>query len=129
MDLSRETGRYDAAVLCNMLHVVENPRKVLMETRTLLKPSGRIILATYCHGEASRIQDRIFSLGMRLLHRRGSNPSCISLWIPGCIYPTADAGSLWRSHRFLRGRFPCAFIVARAWLAGTPALRVIAVNL
>ncbi len=42
---------FDAVVLSNVLHLVDDPQKVLEEARRVLKPSGRLVAPSYCHGE------------------------------------------------------------------------------
>lgn len=42
---------FDAVLLFNLLHVVQEPERVLSEARRLLKPEGRLFTLTDCYGE------------------------------------------------------------------------------
>jgi phosphatidylethanolamine/phosphatidyl-N-methylethanolamine N-methyltransferase len=58
---------FDAVVLSNVLHLVDDPAKALTEARRVLKPSGKLIAPTYCHGEG--IGSMFLSRFMGLLFR------------------------------------------------------------
>lgn len=50
---------FDAAICANALHVMEHPGKALTEIRRVLKPRGKLIAPTYCHGQS--VKTRIIS--------------------------------------------------------------------
>jgi phosphatidylethanolamine/phosphatidyl-N-methylethanolamine N-methyltransferase len=62
---------FDAVVLSNVLHLVDDPGKALSEVRRVLKPRGRLVAPSYCHAEGfgtmllSRLSALIFGLPVR----------------------------------------------------------------
>lgn len=61
-----EAASFDAVVAANVLHLVPDLSGALGALRRALKPGGRLIVPTYCHGET-----RLSRLISRLLARRG----------------------------------------------------------
>lgn len=62
--LSFENETFDVCVMVNALHVVPQPEKAIDEILRILKPGGRLIIPTYCHGES--LKSRIVSGTMKL---------------------------------------------------------------
>jgi phosphatidylethanolamine/phosphatidyl-N-methylethanolamine N-methyltransferase len=62
--LSFDDEEFDVCLVVNALHVMLQPELALREIRRVLKPSGRLIAPTYCHGEnrKSRLVSRIMGL-------------------------------------------------------------------
>lgn len=64
---------FDKAVCANALHIMEHPQLALGEIRRVLKPGGRLIAPTYCHGERlfARLVSKIMCLtsGFQVFHR------------------------------------------------------------
>jgi ubiquinone/menaquinone biosynthesis C-methylase UbiE len=62
--LSFDDQQFDVCLVVNALHVMQQPDLALREIRRVLKPSGRLIAPTYCHGEnrRSRLVSRIMGL-------------------------------------------------------------------
>jgi len=115
MDLSRFRARFDAVLLCNMLHVVVDPARALEEAARSLKPDGRVLIATYCHGEKLKPRAAVFSLGMRFLHMLGRIPSMHRFSYAQTIGLVTGAGLRIMKAQLVTGKgFPCAFIVAQA---------------
>lgn len=52
-DPTLEPGSYDAVLAFYILHLVDEPTRVLARIRELLKPGGRLICETPCLGESS----------------------------------------------------------------------------
>jgi ubiquinone/menaquinone biosynthesis C-methylase UbiE len=114
MELSRFRSRFDAVILCNMLHVVPDPARALEEAALSLKPGGRALIATYCHGEKLKPRAAVFSLGMRFLHALGLIPSMHRLSYAQTIKLVTGAGLRVIKAQLITGEgFPCAFIVAQ----------------
>jgi phosphatidylethanolamine/phosphatidyl-N-methylethanolamine N-methyltransferase len=49
--LSFAAETFDVVVISNALHVMLEPERVLTEVHRVLKPDGRLIVPTFCHGE------------------------------------------------------------------------------
>jgi ubiquinone/menaquinone biosynthesis C-methylase UbiE len=98
---------FDAVVLSNVLHLVDNPSKTLMEARRVLKPSGKLIAPTYCHGEnlrsmfLSRIMGLVFHIPVRT---RWSVPDLLKL--------VRASGFKVESGEVVRFKMPLVFVVA-----------------
>ena len=62
--LSFEDEQFDVCLIVNALHVMQQPDVVLREARRVLKPAGRLIAPTYCHGQngKSRVVSRLMGL-------------------------------------------------------------------
>lgn len=113
MRLSGVAGRFDAVILCNILHVAEKPARVVEEAKRFLSPAGRIILATYCHGEPLRFKHALFSRGMYLLHKLGRIPYMHRLSFQDVLAVCGKGGlTVERSELIAVEGFPCAFVVA-----------------
>jgi phosphatidylethanolamine/phosphatidyl-N-methylethanolamine N-methyltransferase len=62
--LSFYDNQFDTCLIVNALHVMQQPEIVIQEIRRVLKPAGRLIAPTYCHGEnlKSHLVSRIMGL-------------------------------------------------------------------
>jgi ubiquinone/menaquinone biosynthesis C-methylase UbiE len=62
--LSFDDQQFDVCLVVNALHVMQQPDLALREIRRVLKPAGRFIAPTYCHGEnrMSRLVSGIMGL-------------------------------------------------------------------
>jgi len=47
---------FDVIIASNIFHLLEKPEVVLDETKRLLSKGGRVIFATYCHGQNIKIR-------------------------------------------------------------------------
>jgi ubiquinone/menaquinone biosynthesis C-methylase UbiE len=56
--------RYDLVVVSNVLHVIDQPERLLREAARVTKAEGTVLIATYCHGESalSRLVSGLMSL-------------------------------------------------------------------
>ncbi len=48
--LGFDDATFDAVVITNLLHVVPWPKQVLQNAMRVLKPGGKLVAPTYCHG-------------------------------------------------------------------------------
>ena len=62
--LAFESATFDAAVTCNVLHVINEPFEALLEIRRVLKPGGVLIAPTYCHGATPTSLSRSWALAL-----------------------------------------------------------------
>ena len=62
--LKFDNKSFDAVVASNVLHLLHKPELALQEIRRVVRDSGKLITATFCHGAnlRSNILSRIFAL-------------------------------------------------------------------
>lgn len=97
----------DAIFCANALHVMESPRRALAEFMRTLKPGGRLVAPTFCHGIdlPRRLLSRLLSVVSPFVaHTKFSPESLQDLVIAEGFAPRALV--------VLRGRFPIAYPVA-----------------
>ncbi len=72
---------YDAVLISHLLHIVDNPIKVIQEAIRVLKDDGKLMIATYLHGYS--IKTKLLSWMMKLtghpVYHRFNENSLISL--------------------------------------------------
>jgi len=100
-------GSQDALVCANALHVMETPGRALAEFHRVLRPGGRLVVPTFCHGidRRRRLLSRLMSLVSRFVaHTRFTPASLVAL----------VAGAGFRPHDpvVLPGKLPIAYLVA-----------------
>lgn len=73
--LNFDHGVFDAAICANALHVMEHPEKAMTEIRRVLKPKGKLIAPTYCHGQniKSRVISRVMGIAGFKAYNKFSN--------------------------------------------------------
>jgi len=101
------TQTFDAVVCANALHTMQEPGRALAEMRRVLKPAGRLIAPTLCHGQnlKSHIISRIMALtGFPAYHR--FNQARLTRLIE-------DAGFVIGKNEMIAETIPMAYIVAR----------------
>ncbi len=54
-----EDTSMDAIICMNIMHLLPNPELVVSEIKRVIKPNGKLILPTYCHGE--NLKSKLFS--------------------------------------------------------------------
>jgi len=69
-----DDGAFDAVLLFNILHIVQNPGAILQEAHRLLKPGGRVFSATDCYGEPAPRSIRLILAGQKLMNWLGTIP-------------------------------------------------------
>ena len=65
-------AQFDTVFMANLLHVIENPRRVIQESHRILKPDGKLIIVTYT-SYGMKILDK-FKLAIRFLRSWGKPP-------------------------------------------------------
>ena len=55
---------FDGVLMANLLHLLPEPRRALIEVRRVLRPGGRLAAPTYCHGRGlvAKTASRILGL-------------------------------------------------------------------
>ncbi len=64
-------GMFDRVIASNLLHLLKEPNVALVEMKRVLKPDGKIILPTFCHGESYK--SRFISFFMSLSGFKAEN--------------------------------------------------------
>jgi ubiquinone/menaquinone biosynthesis C-methylase UbiE len=64
-NLNYENGSFDIIIISNLLHIVEEPEKIINEAKRLLKNEGKIIIANYLHNANIRSRLISFIMGMK----------------------------------------------------------------
>jgi ubiquinone/menaquinone biosynthesis C-methylase UbiE len=70
-DIHFSDNSFDIVLASNVLHLLFNPEEALSEIHRVLKPDGRAILPTFCHGE--NIKSRLISGFMSLFGFKARN--------------------------------------------------------
>ena len=98
---------FDAAIVCNTLHIMPQPEKALEEIKRVLKPGGLCIAPTYLHAQNAKtaVVSRIMTLtGFRAYHRWTQQSYCRFLESNGFEIAHAE---------LLRASFPIVFCCCR----------------
>lgn len=64
-NLSFADHSFDAVIASNVLHLLFEPDKAMQEIKRVVKPGGKVIVPTYCHGE--NFGSHFFSRCMNLI--------------------------------------------------------------
>jgi ubiquinone/menaquinone biosynthesis C-methylase UbiE len=71
--LPYDEGAFDTVFMANLLHIIPEPEKAIREARRVLKPGGRLIVASFtAHG--MRSSDKM-SMGSRYIKAWGKPPA------------------------------------------------------
>jgi ubiquinone/menaquinone biosynthesis C-methylase UbiE len=105
--LEFDGGRFDAAVCANALHNMKDPGMALSEMRRVLRPSGRLIVPTLCHGQNLKAQiiSRLMALTGFPAYQRFTQDRLVRL-IEGVGFEI-------EKNETIPETIPMAFIVAR----------------
>lgn len=105
--LEFEDGALDGIFCANALHVMETPRVALSEFRRVLRPGGRLVLPTFCHGVGlrRRVLSRLLSLVGPFVAFTRFTPASLQEMVAG-------AGFEVKQPIVLPGKFPLAYVVA-----------------
>lgn len=98
---------FDAVIIANALHVIPEPLRMLKEAGRVLQPQGKLLTATYCHGENMKTRFLFWLLhltGFRAW-REYTSRSFVEL--------IAAAGFAIEKTRLLHIHFPLIYVAAR----------------
>lgn len=98
---------FDVIIIANALHVVPEPERMLKEAARVLKVRGKLLAATYCHGENAKTR-----FLFRLLKLTGFRPfrEYTSRSFAELI---AASGFVVEKTRLLHTHFPLMYVAAR----------------
>jgi ubiquinone/menaquinone biosynthesis C-methylase UbiE len=106
--LSFANASFDAVVISNALHIMQNPKLVMENIRRVLKPDGLLIAPTFSHGH---LRPSTWDLNARLLRRIGFET--YSKWTPEeYVAFIADNGFCVSRWLVLNAAFPLVYLEA-----------------
>ena len=91
--LPYDDASFDAVLLFNILHVVQEPAALMREAHRLLKPGGHLVTATDCYAEPVPLKARLYLTAQRLLKVTGAVPFL-------AYYRRADLHRLFQENAF-----------------------------
>lgn len=80
INTSFPSGEFDSVFMANLIHIVENPFKVLQESHRILKDGGMLIIVTYTNYGMKLLE--IIKLGIRFLLGWGKPPQHLHTFSP-----------------------------------------------
>ena len=106
--LGEPDASFDAVVLANVLHVLEEPQRALSEARRVLRPGGRLFAPTFCHAQGLKAQllSRLSALLFGLPIRHRFTGDGLEALVRGAGFEVAKRES-WP------GKVPLLYLVAR----------------
>ena len=97
---------FDAVIASNVLHLLFEPEKAMQEIKRVVKPKGKVIIPTYCHGE--NLRSHFFSRCMNIMgFRARTRWSVVSFQ----KFVTENGFEIVRQ-KILKGTIPMAYLVA-----------------
>ena len=112
MDTSFSPESFDSVFMANLIHVVENPRKVLQECRRILRGSGRILIVTFT-GYGMSLWEKI-KMGVRFAKTWGKPPTHTHSFSSEDVESMlGEIGFVIEQSKLLGNRTKALFLVAR----------------
>lgn len=106
-ELDMEDGSLDGVFCANALHVMETPHRALNEFRRALRPGGRLVIPTFCHGIdwRRRLLSRFLGVVSPVVAHTKFSPASLEEMVAGAGFETREPVQL-------PGIFPVAYLVA-----------------
>lgn len=106
-NLSFPDNSFDSVIASNVLHLLFDPLKAMQEIKRVVKPRGKVIVPTYCHGE--NFGSHFFSRCMNLMGFRAR-----SRWSTTSFQKfIAVNGFDIIKHKIIKGAIPMVYLVAK----------------
>lgn len=98
---------FDAVFCANALHIMSEPARALAEFRRVLKPGGKLLVPTFCHGidRRRRALSRFLSLVSPFMAHIRFTPASLVALVECGGFRTID-------HVLLPGLFPVLYLLA-----------------
>lgn len=108
MKLDFADGSFDAVIIANLLHLLDNPAGALFEARRVLRPGGKLIVPTFAHGQGllANVVSRILKLSGFPVVTRFAGEQLDAL-VSKCGFQIVEA-------RWFAGILPIRFVSAKA---------------
>ena len=92
-DLELEDGSIDGVFCANALHVMETPQRALGEFHRVLRPGGRLVGPTFCHGVDRRrlVLSRLLSLVSPFVAHTRFSPESLAHMVAKAGFATRPA--------------------------------------
>jgi ubiquinone/menaquinone biosynthesis C-methylase UbiE len=101
---------FDKVLLVNLLHVVDDPVGMLARAKLLVKPGGKLLVVSYCHGEKMSLKYAFMSRLMRAASALGLMPKLSKFTFDGLRAVANEAGCRIEAERASTRGFPFLFM-------------------
>jgi ubiquinone/menaquinone biosynthesis C-methylase UbiE len=106
-ELEVEDGSLDGIFCANALHVMETPQRALHDFYRALRPGGRLVIPTFCHGVdwRRRLLSWFLSVVSPFVAYTKFSPASLQQMVAGAGFDVGEP-------TLLPGKFPMAYLVA-----------------
>lgn len=112
MDTSFTSEKFDSVFMANLIHVVENPLKVLQESYRILKDGGMLIVVTYTNYSMKFLEK--IKLGIRFLKVWGKPPQHTHIFSPEKLASLMeDAGFRIEKSKLIGNRTKALYLIGK----------------
>jgi len=112
MNISFTSNKFDTVLMANLIHVIENPLKVLQECYRILKDNGLLIITSFTNQGMKPLE--IIKLGFRFIKVWGKPPRHTHRFSPDSLGSLMEsAGFLIEESKILGDRTKSLFLTGR----------------
>ncbi len=112
INASFPSGEFDSVFMANLIHIVENPFKVLQESQRILKDGGLLIIVTYTNYGMKLLE--IIKLGIRFLLGWGKPPQHLHTFSPQQLASLMqDAGFTVEESKLIGNRTKALYLIGK----------------